>query len=169
VILSRRRVSFDRVTELVWVGSRVASRDDYRRLCAQGIRACVDMKQEGADPWAFEAFLWLPTPDHEPPTEIHLRLGVAFLRECEAEGLPVFVTCQAGVGRSPTLVLAHLLSGRFREAGVQTALEFLRARRPLVRPSPGQIEAARRAASGLGETSPSLDPMARGTSSPPGA
>jgi hypothetical protein len=146
VILSPERTSFDRVTDLVWIGSRIASFDDYRRLRGEGIRACVDMKQEGADPWGFEAFLWLPTPDHEAPTQDHLRIGLAFLRECEAVGMPVFVACLAGVGRSSTLVLAHLLAGRFRDAGLEAALEFLTARRPLVRPNPEQIEAARLAA-----------------------
>jgi predicted protein tyrosine phosphatase len=149
VILSPERTSFDRVTELVFLGSRISSFDDYRRLRAEGIRACVDMKQEGADPWGFEAFLWLPTPDHEAPSQVHLRIGLAFLRECEAAGMPVFVACLAGVGRSSTLVLAHLLAGRFREEGLEAALEFLTARRPLVRPNPEQIEAARLAAFGF--------------------
>ena len=83
MILSPERVSFDRITDLVYLGSRIASLDDYHRLRAQGVRACVDMKQEGADPWTFEAFLWLPTVDHEPPTPDHLRMGIAFLRQCE--------------------------------------------------------------------------------------
>jgi predicted protein tyrosine phosphatase len=146
VILSPERTSFDRVTDLIWMGSRIASFDDYRRLRAEGIRACVDMKQEGADPWGFEAFLWLPTPDHEAPTQVHLRIGLAFLRECEAAEMPVFVACLAGVGRSSTLVLAHLLVGRFRDGGLDEALGFLSARRPIIRPNPEQIEAARLAA-----------------------
>jgi hypothetical protein len=146
VILSPERTSYDRVTDLVWIGSRIASLDDYRRLRAEGIRACVDMKQEGADPWGFEAFLWLPTPDHEAPSHALLRIGLAFLRECEAAGMPVFVACLAGVGRSSTLVLAHLLAGRFEKEGLEAALEFLTARRPVVRPTPEQIEAARLAA-----------------------
>jgi hypothetical protein len=146
VILSPERTSFDRVTDLVWIGSRIASFDDYRRLRAEGIRACVDMKLEGADPWGFEAFLWLPTADHEAPSHVHLRIGLAFLRECEAAEMPVFVACLAGVGRSSTLVLAHLLAGRFRDEGLQAALDFLTARRPIVRPNPEQIEAARLAA-----------------------
>ena len=146
MILPPERASFDRVTELVWLGSRLACLDDFRRLWAEGVRACVDMKQEGADPWGFEAFLWLPTPDHEPPSQVHLRLGLAFLRECEQAALPVFVACHAGVGRSPTLVLAHLLAGRFRDEPPQAALEFLIAKRPLARPNPEQVEAARLAA-----------------------
>lgn len=151
MILSPERASFDRVTDLVWLGSRISSFDDYRRLRAEGIRACVDMKQEGADPWGFEAFLWLPTPDHEAPTQVHLRIGIAFLRECEAAGMPVFVACLAGVGRSSTLVLAHLLSGRFKDAGLEAALEFVTARRPIARPNPEQIEAARLAAFALSD------------------
>ena len=38
VILSPERVSFDRVTELVWLGSRIGSLDDFQRLRAEGIR-----------------------------------------------------------------------------------------------------------------------------------
>jgi hypothetical protein len=149
VILSPERTSFDRVTDLVWMGSRIATLDDYRRLRSEGIRACVDMKLEGADPWGFDVFLWLPTADHDAPSQVHLRIGLAFLRECEAAGLPVFVACLAGVGRSSTLVLAHLLAGRFREEGVDAALAFLTDRRPLVRPNPEQIEAAQLAAFGF--------------------
>ena len=117
MILSPERTSFDRITELIWLGSRITSADDYHRLRAQGVRACVDMKREGADPWSFDAFLWLPTLDHDPPSHVHLRMGMAFLRECELARMPVFVACLAGVGRSSTLVLAHLLAGRFREEG----------------------------------------------------
>jgi predicted protein tyrosine phosphatase len=146
VIRSPETGSYDRVTELVWLGSRVTSVSDYLRLRAEGIRACVDMKAEGADPWGFEAFLWLPTPDHGPPRPEQLRLGLAFLRECEAAGMPVLVTCMAGFGRSSTLVLAHLLAGQFRERGTEEALRFLSACRGTVSPSPEQIEAARLAA-----------------------
>jgi len=146
VILSPERASVDRVTEGLWLGSRLASVDDFRRLRDAGVRACVDLKQEGADPWGFEAFLWLPTPDHEAPSQWHLRLGLSFLSECEQAQMPVFVACWAGVGRSSTLVLAHLLVGRFRDAPVQEALDFLIARRPLARPNPEQLEAAQLAA-----------------------
>lgn len=146
MILSPERASFDRVTELVWLGSRIGSLDDFRRLRVAGIRACVDMKQEGADPWAFEAFLWLPTPDHDAPSQVHLRLGLAFLRECEGAAMPVFVACHAGVGRSSALVLAHLLAGPFRGQPAQAALDFLVSRRPAARPNPEQVEAARLAA-----------------------
>jgi predicted protein tyrosine phosphatase len=140
------RVSFDRVTDLIYLGSRIASLDDYHRLKAEGVRACVDMKQEGADPWTFEAFLWLPTADHDAPSPAHLRMGIAFLRQCEQAKMPVFVHCMAGVGRSSTLVLAHLLTGEYRERGADAALDFLCERRACVNPNGRQVAAAVEAA-----------------------
>jgi predicted protein tyrosine phosphatase len=140
------RVTFDRITDLIYLGSRISSLDDYHRLKAHGVRACVDMKQEGADPWTFDAFLWLPTVDHDPPTLAHLRMGIAFLRQCEQAKMPVFVHCMAGVGRSSTLVLAHLLAGEFAGREPADALDFLCEKRACVDPNARQIAAAVEAA-----------------------
>jgi predicted protein tyrosine phosphatase len=146
MILSPDRVTFDRITDLIYLGSKIANMDDYHRLRAHGVRACVDMKQEGADPWTFEAFLWLPTLDHDPPSQVHLRMGIAFLRQCEQARVSAFVHCMAGVGRSSTLVLAYMLAGEFRDRGVAAALDFLCARRACVNPNNRQIAAAVEAA-----------------------
>jgi predicted protein tyrosine phosphatase len=146
MIRSLDRVTFDRITDLIYLGSRISGMDDYHRLRAHGVRACVDMKQEGADPWAFDAFLWLPTVDHDPPSQPHLRMGIAFLRQCEQARIPVYVHCMAGVGRSSALVLAYMLAGEFKERGPQAALDFLCARRACVNPNARQIAAAVEAA-----------------------
>lgn len=146
MILSTDRTSFDRITDAVWMGSCIRSADDFHRLRAQGVEACVDMREEGADLWGFQAFLWLPTVDHEPPSRVHLRLGIAFLRECERSRLPAFVHCTAGVGRSATLVLAWLLAGPMRGSATREALDRIVARRPVANPSAAQIGAAEDAA-----------------------
>jgi predicted protein tyrosine phosphatase len=146
VILSPDRVSFDRVTDLVYIGSKITSVDDYHRLRAEGVRACVDMKQESADPWTWEAFLWLPTLDHDPPSQLHLRMGIGFLRQCERDKVPAVVHCMAGVGRSTTLVLAYLLAGQQRGQPTSEVLRFLRARRAVVNPTAAQVAAAEEAA-----------------------
>jgi len=142
VILSPERVSFDRITDFIYLGSRIVSLDDYHRLRAQGVRACVDMKSEGADPWTFEAFLWLPTIDHDAPSQVHLHMGIAFLRQCEAVRMPVVVHCLAGVGRSTALVLAHLLAGQLAGSSSREAVDFISSRRSCTNPNPRQVQAA---------------------------
>lgn len=146
MILFPERSAVDHVSGVVYLGPRIAGVEDYHRLRALGIRACVDMKHEGADPWTFEAFLWLPTIDQDPPTQAHLHMGIAFLRQCERARLPVFVHCMAGVGRSSTLVLAWMLAGAHREHGTEEALRYLCSRRAAVNPSAPQISAAAEAA-----------------------
>ena len=139
-------VSFNRITDFIYLGSRIASLDDYHRLKAHGVRACVDMKHEGADPWTFECFLWLPTVDHDAPSRAHLHMGIAFLRQCERAKMPVFVHCMAGVGRSSTVVLAYLLAGAYAESGPEAALEFMCGKRACVNPNQRQVDAAVEAA-----------------------
>jgi dual specificity MAP kinase phosphatase len=146
------RLSFDRITDHVWLGSRVASLDDYHRIRAQGVRACVDMKAEGPDPWGFEAFLWLPTDDHQAPAVPLLRMGLDFLRRCEEQERAVYVSCLAGIGRSPSLVLAHLIRSRFRGAPHEEALSFLCNKRPIVSLTDRQYAAAVSAATAEGTT-----------------
>lgn len=142
---SPERVRFDRISEFVHIGARISSEDEYHLTRAHGIRACVDMREEG-ERWPFEAFLWLPTVDHQPPSVAALRSGIAFLRECERQRLPVLVQCLMGVGRSVTLVLAHLLAGSHREAGTQDALDLIKARRPEACPTREQVLTAEAAA-----------------------
>ncbi len=151
MILSTERLSFDQITPAIYIGSRISTVDDYHRLRSYGVRACVDMRAEGADTWSFDAFLWLPTPDHEPPTLAHLRMGIAFLRQCEMSEMPAFVHCMMGVGRSTTMVLAYLLAGEFKDRGTNAALDFIAARRPAINPNARQVRAAEDAVQGFRE------------------
>lgn len=146
MILSPGPASIDRITELVYMGSRIKRRKDFDRLREAGVRAAVDLKREGPDLWPFDAFLWLPTDDHQAPNPLHLQMGLSFLGRCEEAATPVFVNCMMGVGRSASLVLAHLLVSRFKGANVGEALAYLASRRPAAAPNAGQIEAAIEAA-----------------------
>jgi dual specificity phosphatase 12 len=55
---------------------------------------------------------------------------------------PILVHCMAGISRSATVVAAYLLY-TFRTLNVRDVLEFMRSRRPIIRPNPsfrGQLE-----------------------------
>ena len=108
------------------------------------------MKQEGADPWTFDAFLWLPTVDHDAPSPAAPAHGHRVPAPVRAGArCPSSSTAWPASGRSSTLVLAYLLAGEFAERGPDAALDFLCARRACVNPNARQIAAAVEAAKGF--------------------
>ena len=63
--------------------------------------------------------------------------GTRFLQECEARGGRVLVHCSAGESRSPTIVIAFLISTRgctFLEA-----FSLVKERRPSINPNPSFV------------------------------
>lgn len=133
------RANWTWITPTLLVGGEVWP-DEWPGLAAAGVRAAVDLRDEGRDDGEALArlgiaSLHLPTPDHQAPTQDALDRGVGFVRAADG---PVLVHCREGVGRSATLALCVLT-----DAG-DIPLEALRrakdARRQ-VSPSPAQYEA----------------------------
>jgi hypothetical protein len=130
---------FSRITPGLYVGPQIG-RLGHRRLCRLGIRASVNLRIEFDDVAAGLAFpehLRLPTVDGEAPTLEGLDAGVAFIRRGLEGGRRVYVHCQSGVGRAPTLAAAYLCS---TGCGLAEALALLRRARPFVDLTPPQLE-----------------------------
>ncbi len=146
------------ITPRLAVGGEVWA-DEWPTLAAEGLRAAVDLRDEGADDVAaLEALgiahLHLPTPDHHAPSPDALERGTAFVREARG---PVLVHCREGVGRSATLALCALV-----EAGdaPTAALERAKSARRQVSPSPAQYEAWAAWLRGRGLEPPGFDAFA---------
>lgn len=108
------------------------------RLYQRGITAVINLRDEFDDNHAGiapEAYLYLPTVDDSAPTIDDLRTGVAFIHEQIAEGGVVYVHCAAGIGRSPTMVAAYLVS-----TGMSPEEAWIRIRegRPFIHPTMSQ-------------------------------
>jgi dual specificity MAP kinase phosphatase len=121
----------------VYVGPQIG-RWGQQRLWRLGIRASVNLRVEFDDVIAGVAFpehLRLPTVDNEAPTLEHLAAGVAFIERVVAAGGRVYVHCQSGVGRAPTLAVAYLVSTGCELA---EALSCMQRVRPFVALTPPQ-------------------------------
>lgn len=103
------------------VDVRVEAHDDEEILRVHGIR-----------------LLHLPTHDTRAISQQRLRDGVAFASEGLDRGEKVLVHCQYGIGRSALLAIAVLVA---RGEPPLAALERAKAARPVVSPSPEQLEA----------------------------
>jgi dual specificity phosphatase 12 len=86
---------------------------------------------------------------------------ISFIRDALGGGGAVFVHCLMGISRSPTMVAAFLMKTQGLNA--EKALEFIRARRPIIDPNQGfrkalqnlfsELENGRRGGGGQGDIS----------------
>lgn len=136
--------------DLTWVaddlaiGSRVFS-DEWPKIAAAGVGAVVDCRSEACDPPEVLEdlgirLLHLPTPDCGNFAPEQVAAGVAWIEQQLAQGRRTLVHCQAGKGRS-VLIGAAVLTRRGYTP--DDALALVRTRRPIVTPTPGQIERLR--------------------------
>jgi protein-tyrosine phosphatase len=97
------------------------------------LRSKFDDRKAGIAP---ERYLHLPTRDGTPPTLEQLREGVAFMKDEIDRGGAVYVHCEAGVGRSATMVAAYLID--VNEMLPTQAWAKIRSTRPFIRPTSSQ-------------------------------
>jgi protein-tyrosine phosphatase len=114
------------------------------RLAAEhGIARVVDVRVEACDDEAVLRLngirlLHLPTEDTRAISQRKLSDGVAFVVEGLDAGERVLVHCQYGIGRSALLALCVLVH---RGVPPLSALEAAKRARPVISPSPEQLQA----------------------------
>lgn len=95
-------------------GSVPVEKNDIRELHAEQIRAILTLTERPITsfheitPELLESFdityLHTPVPDQFPPNMDQARRILDFINEMKSQGRPVFVHCQAGVGRTGTVL-----------------------------------------------------------------
>jgi atypical dual specificity phosphatase len=105
--------------------------DDLPALHLAGVRAVVSLLNLPSDAPVYEsagfAFLCLPVPDGGAPTIEQASQFVRFVRERREGQYPVAVHCEAGLGRTGTMLAAYLISeGDSAQAAVRRVREIER-------------------------------------------
>jgi protein tyrosine phosphatase (PTP) superfamily phosphohydrolase (DUF442 family) len=145
----RERPDLTWIADDLAIGGRVLD-DEWPTIAKAGVTAVIDCRAEARDPVEVLdrlgiAFLHLPTPDSGSFTPEQVAQGATWVHERLSAGQRVLVHCQAGKGRS-VLIGASALT--LRGLSPDEALSLIRARRPIVTPTPGQIARLRAFAGG---------------------
>lgn len=122
-------------------GSLDAFQDDLPEFHRAGLRAVVSLLNLPSDAAVYAAagfrFACFPIANNAPPTVGQATECSRFIDACRAERLPVAVHCEAGLGRTGTVLAAYLiLHGRSFEEAVRT----VRARQPAAIESKAQLQ-----------------------------
>lgn len=136
---AERRWNYDEVRPGLFLGRQPRTVADIEELQARGVVAIVALNQE------WELFipsshyaalrtpllgrLQIPVPDYAAPSMEELEGAVAFIAQYIQFG-GVYVHCNAGKGRSPVVVVAHLLV-RISNAAGPSPLPIITASFPL--------------------------------------
>lgn len=138
-LTGRLALGFSEVTEQIFLGPQYG-RFGKIALEETGVTASVNLRAEFDDEkhgLTFAHYCYLPVIDNTAPTLDQLDEGVRFMTDAITRGELVYVHCGSGVGRSPAMVAAYLISIGL---SVNEAEEQIRAVRPFVRILPGQRE-----------------------------
>ena len=130
------------ITHYIFLGGQI-SLHGWRTLERWGVGALLNMRVEWDDRKLgiqTPHYLWLPTIDGTPSTVEQLARGAKFIHEQTVANRSVYVHCAAGLGRSPTQVIAYLMT---RGSSVEKATDFVEQRRPFISMSPKQKERLR--------------------------
>src|SRR5207253_232006 len=119
------------ITHHLYLGGQISLRG-WRTLQKWGVESLVNMRVEWDDRKLgirTPHYLWLPTIDGTPPTVEQLARGAKFIHEQSIAGRPVYVHCAAGLGRSPSQVVAYLMT---RGEPMEEAIDCVVQRRPFI-------------------------------------
>jgi protein-tyrosine phosphatase len=126
------------ITAHLYLGGQI-NLAGWQRMERWGVNALVNLRVEWDDRRSginAEHYLWLPTIDGTPSTVEQLARGVEFIHEQVQARRKTYVHCAAGLGRSPTLIVAYLMTRGFT---AETARDFILARRPFIALSKRQL------------------------------
>lgn len=114
--------------------------DDMVLLYRAGIRAIVSLLNIPSDAAIYEragfSFLCLPVPDGGAPSIESAYEFVRFVNEQRASGRPVAVHCEAGLGRTGTMLAVYLIS---EGETAESAIGQIRKLEPAAIETPRQI------------------------------
>ena len=134
-------INYDQITENIWIGNNMCCTVHASELHKLGFDADIDLEDKRPEePPHTKIYLWLPTPDHTPSTQAQLKVGVAALKALVEQNLKIYVHCQNGHGRGPTLVAAYLAS---EGKTVEEAFDFIKSKRSTVHFEETQIQSVR--------------------------
>lgn len=132
-------LKFDQIDAYIYIGTTICCKRHFNALISMGIKADIDLQEEKEDkPSGVLAFLWLPTADFTAPTQAQLTIGIHFIDELVKRRMKVYVHCNEGHGRAPTLVAAYYI---YKGMTPKQSIDFIKSKRLGIKPNKKQRHA----------------------------
>lgn len=126
-----KQLEYNYITDGIFIGTNQCCQTHFdEKLIHEEIEADISLEEERVDaPFGVGFYVWIPIKNHAAPTQEQLDFAVSVLEKLVAMGKKVYVHCQNGHGRAPTVVAAYLIK---QGKGVDEATEFIGSKRPTI-------------------------------------
>lgn len=133
-------LDYNYITDGIYIGTNQCCQTHFaEKLQKEGIEADISLEEERVDaPFGVEFYTWIPVENHTAPTREQLDFGVATIEKLVDMKKKMYIHCQNGHGRAPTMVAAYLIK---KGKSVEEAIEFIKAKRPSIHLEEVQKEA----------------------------
>ena len=130
-IQEKHKFEYSKINDSVYLGTNLCCLTHFKdSLIRKGIEADISLEKERLDkPFGVKYYLWLPTKDKDAPSFKQLLLGVKSLDFLIKNKIKIYVHCKNGHGRSPTLVIAYLIS---KGKSIEEAIRIIKKKRPAI-------------------------------------
>ena len=137
------KLDFNYITDGIYIGNNWCCQTHFdQTLIKDGVSAVISLEEGKIDaPFGVEFYLWMPVKNNMAPGPNQLALGVAALEKIVSLGKKVYVHCQNGHGRAPTLVVAYFVK---KGQTPEEAEAFVKIKRPVIHLNEIQRQALRR-------------------------
>lgn len=124
-------LEYNYIVDGIYIGTNQCCQTHFdAKLKREGISADIFLEEERIDlPFGVNFYIWIPIKNHTAPRQEQFDFGVAALEKLVSLGIKIYVHCQNGHGRAPTLIAAYLIKqGR----APMEAIDFIKSKRPTI-------------------------------------
>lgn len=128
------KFDYSKITDLIYIGSDLCKGGDCpvhdSEFKSLGVRVELNLSAENkkVPPDDIDSYTWIPVVDGYAPSPKQLDVGSSIINAAVKNSDTVYVHCKNGHARSPTMVAAYLV--RYKEMGVDEAIDFIAEKRP---------------------------------------
>ncbi len=135
-----KTLEYNYVADGIYIGTNQCCQTHFAEsLKNDGIEADISLEKERVDaPFGVNFYIWIPIQNHTAPAQEQLDFGVSVLEKLVSLKKKVYVHCQNGHGRAPTLVAAYFIK---QGKSSNEAIAFIKARRPTMHLEETQTQA----------------------------
>ncbi|PIR05147.1 MAG: hypothetical protein COV57_00685 [Candidatus Liptonbacteria bacterium CG11_big_fil_rev_8_21_14_0_20_35_14] len=122
---------YNQIDESLFIGTNICCLVHFKQeLLDKGITADISLEADKLDlPFGVESYLWLPTPNNQISKPNQLDLGVRHIEQLVNQNRKIYVHCQFGHGRGPSLIAAYYI---YKGLSVDEAIAKIKSKRPSV-------------------------------------